>query len=772
MGQLVEGEIPQIFNGVSRQPDSVRYPGQVEDAENVQFSVESGGFSKRLGTRIKKKISGLSVGSKRKLHLINRDSTERYRVVLSNGSLRVFDSSYTERTVTASAGNLAWLTDDPDNFTLLTALDYTFIAKKTQTVAMASTVAPAAPALAVIYIAAVPDISAAVAYVVKVNGTTAGSYSANLSTDTTTTIATNLGAAITTGLGASYTVTVSGSYIFIKQNAGTAFTVTSASPRGDTSMLSYVGTITDASLAPAKAIDGMMLQVKGVSGLAFWIKFIAKNATSGEGYWVEAAAPGTKVAFDNTTMPRALVRNGDGTFTLDVLTWNNKMVGGDIDVPNPEFVGLTVQDILFTRNRLGLVAGETVYYSVAGDYFNFWPASATQTTDEDPFGLTNTTNSVSKFYFAIPFRRSTFIMGDNAQFEIGGLLLTASQASIDLATSYSASPVCRPVAVGDELYFPAEVGKVASVMSYVFEQSSVSETANDVSKHIEGYIPTPVVEMVGDPVRGQLMLLSGAERSALYVHRFYYQGQDRVQSAWGKYVFAGHTILSIQVIDGVVQMLVEWKSAVWLMELPSVEDIYKDFDWTPRTDAHQFITGTYTSFNNRTTWDLGYNATDPVAVTSNLFPDGKRMLSVPLTVSGTTVYATGDWSSAAMMIGENFDAFVELSRQFLRNQNNAAIIAGRLQLRTMSLRYTGTGYFTVDVTNDGRDTRSWIFSGRTLGSLNNRIQRFSIQSGTYRFGVRGNAETTTIRIGSDKFMPFSIVSAVWAGFFNEITRQG
>lgn len=769
---LVEGVIPQIFNGVSRQPDPVRYPGQVQDAENVVFSVESGGFSKRLGTRLKKKISGMTTGVKRKLHVINRDASERYRVVLSSGSIRVFDNSYTEHTVTASAGNLAWLTDDPDNFTLVTALDYTFIAKKTQKVLMSSTVVAAQPAYAVLYVGAVPDISAAVAYVVRINGVTNGTYSANISTDTTTTIASALSTNLSTNLGAGWTVTLSGSFIFIKNNAGTAFTVSSDSPRGDTALTSYVSTISDTSKAPAKALDGMMLHVQGTSGISFWIKFKANNVVSGEGYWVEAAAPGTKIAFDNTTMPRALVRNSDGTFTLDVLTWNDKTVGGDIDVPNPEFVGSYIYDIVFSRNRLGLLAGETVFYSAAGDYFNFWPKSATELVDDDPFGLTNTTNSVSRFYFAVPFRRSTFIMGDNAQFEVGGQLLTPNLASIDLATSYSASPICRPVAIGDELYFPAEVGKVASIMSYVFEQSSVSETANDVSKHIEGYIPTPVVEMVGDSVRGQLFLLSGADRSILYVHRFYYQGQDRVQSAWGKYVFAGHTIRSVQIIDGVVIMLVEWKGAVYLMELPSVEDVYNDYDWTPRVDAHQFITGTYTSFNNRTTWDLGYNASDPVAMTSNLFPDGKRMLSIPLTVSGTTVYATGDWSAAPMMLGENFNSWVELSKQFVRNPNSSAIISGRLQLRTLSLRYTDSGFFTVDVVPEGRDTRSSIFSGRILGSSSNRIQKFAILSGTYRLGVRCNAESATIRIGSSKFMPFSIVSAVWAGFFNEITRQG
>lgn len=771
MGQLVEGTIPQIFNGVSRQPHSVRYPGQVEEAVNVVFSVETGGFTKRLGTRIKLKLSGFSPGAARRLHIINRDRAERYRVVLSSGSLRVFDQDYVEKTVHADAANAAWLVGDPSDFSLLSALDYTFIVKKTDVVAMSSTVGPAAPAMAVVYVAASPDVGTAVLYKVDINGVNKASYSASTTSDTAT-IASNIQSQLSTNLGAGWTVTLSGSYVFIKNNANTPFTLSTNSPRGDTGLASYHDTVDSASAAPARALNGMMLNVKGTFGEGYWIKFAASNGTSGEGFWQETVTPGTHIAFDPATMPRALIRETDGSFTLQMLTWNDKTSGGDDDVPAPEFVGQTIQDLVFVRNRLGFVAGETVYFSAAGDYFRFWPKSATALNDDDPFGLTNTTNQVSKFYFATPFRRSTFIMGDTAQFEVGGTLLTAAQASIDLATSYPASTVCRPVPLGDELYFPAEVGKVASIMSYTFDESSVSETANDVTKHIEGYIPTPVVELAGDPIRGFLAVLTDADRSTLFTHKFYYQGQDRVQSAWSKNTFSGATILSSAMSDGVMILLAEWMGYVWLWELPNVEDEYEDYDWVPRIDQHQFLTGSYNATSNLTTWALGYNANDPVAITSNLFPDGKRMLSLALTKGINTVSAVGDWTAAPMMIGENFDAYVELSKQFLRNQDNTSIISGRLQLRTMTLRYTDTGYFTVDVTPEGRDTKRWVFSGRVLGSALDRIQRFPILGGNFRFGVRSNAETATIRIGSDKFTPFTIVSAVWTGFFNEISRQG
>lgn len=785
MGQLVEGQVPQIFNGVSRQPNSVRFPGQVQEAENVAFSVETGGFTKRFGARIKKKLTGLATGVARKLGIINRDTAERYRVVISNGSIKVFDEDYVERTVTADAENTAWLAEAPESFATLAALDYTFIVKRTQTVAMGAATAPTAPSILVLYVAATPEVEGAVSYIVKIKvgaTTYTGTYKASIKAstsgadttgiDTTASIATGLKTKLVTALGAGWTLSTSGSFIFVKKDDGAAFTVETDSPRGDTSLVAYKDSVADNSKAPARALHGMMLNVKGVLTDGYWIKFAADDGVSGDGIWTETVAPGAKLGFDATTMPRALVRNGDGTFTLQTLTWAQRKSGDETLLPPPEFVGERINDIVLIRNRLGLVAGETVFFSSAGDYFNFWQASASALNDDDPFGLTNTTSSVSRFFYAVPFRRSTFIMGDNAQFEVGGALLTPSLASIDLATSYSASTRCRPVAIGDELYFPAEVGKVSSIMSYVFDESTVSETANDVTKHIEGYVPSPVVELIGDPIRGQLMALSDSDRECLFVHKFYYQGTDRVQSAWSKHRFTGHTIRSMAILDGVVILLTEWKGAVWLMELPNVEDIYGDFDWTPRLDAHQLLTGTYDAGTGRTTWNLGYAPDDPVAISSSLWPTGRKMLSLPLDIALTTVSTKGDWSAHPMMIGENFDAFVELSKQFLRNANNAAIVNGRLQLRNMALRYTDSGYFTVEVTPSQRETRRWVFSGRIIGSADNQVQRFSILGGSYRFTVKSHSEDVRIVIRSDKFMPFTIVSAVWTGFFNEISRQG
>lgn len=760
---LREGVIPTLFQGVSRQPDSVRFVGQVEDAENVDFSVETGGFSPRLGLRLKKKITGLlATGDARRLHPINRDASEKYRMIISNGGIKVFDADYVEKTVNIDAAGLTWLADDPENFAVLTALDYTFIVKKSDVVAMAADVAPDAPSDAVLYVNTLNGNQ----YQVTINGVSQALY---IGAGDTAFVATQLTTQLSTNLGAGWTVNRVGSWIFIRKNDGTSFTIRQRSPEGDTYMNLWHGPLKSGDDAPAQARHGTMFHVlpPGIDTEGYWIKFAADDGSYGTGIWQETVAPGDLIAFDEETMPRALVRNMDGSFTLQTLDWSNKTAGNDEDMPPPDFVGDSINDIVFARNRLGFLSSETAYFSQAGDTFNFWPASAIQTLDSDPLGLTNTTNSVSKFYFGVPFRRSVFVMADSAQFEISGDTFTSTRASIDLATSYRASTRCRPVAVGDELYFPAEVGSFASLLSYVYDQDAVSETANDVTKHVPNFIPAPIVELAAEPIEGKVFLRSESDTDALYVHTFFYQGNERVQSAWARYVFAGMNVLSIGMLDGVLNLLVEYDGAVWLAEVPLKADIYDDFAWVPRLDFNQLLTGTYDAGDDTTTWDLGYAPTNPAAFTSMLFDDGMFQLS--LTIDGNTVIADGDWSAHPVMIGEQFDSYVDFSKQYLRDEKGASVIAGRLVIKAMTLNYANSGYFETTVTAEGRADKVKKFNARFIGDTDNTVQSIPIaDTGSFRFGVNSNAKTVSIRVGSTKPLPYTIVSAAWVGDFTQL----
>ena len=51
MGKLVEQSIKTMYQGVSRQPDPVRLPGQVEEADNILVSIVTGGIENRPASR-------------------------------------------------------------------------------------------------------------------------------------------------------------------------------------------------------------------------------------------------------------------------------------------------------------------------------------------------------------------------------------------------------------------------------------------------------------------------------------------------------------------------------------------------------------------------------------------------------------------------------------------------------------------------------------------------------------------------------------------------
>lgn len=97
----------QLAGGISQQPEHLRFPGQVADAENVDFSVADG-IRKRPGTRFEFRVTGLTAGVQYRLHAIERDSSEHYLVVIGSTVLKVFSTAGTAGSVTdVSAGGAA-----------------------------------------------------------------------------------------------------------------------------------------------------------------------------------------------------------------------------------------------------------------------------------------------------------------------------------------------------------------------------------------------------------------------------------------------------------------------------------------------------------------------------------------------------------------------------------------------------------------------------------------------------------------------------------------
>ncbi len=134
---VIHDTIPQFFNGVSQQAPNLRRTSQLEAQENC-FSSITDGVLPRPPTEHLARISA-SVTGNAFVHTINRDSEERFVVIIKNGSIEVYDLDGVQQTVTypAGTGYLA-VTDAKQQFEAYTVKDYTFILNKTVTAASTS----------------------------------------------------------------------------------------------------------------------------------------------------------------------------------------------------------------------------------------------------------------------------------------------------------------------------------------------------------------------------------------------------------------------------------------------------------------------------------------------------------------------------------------------------------------------------------------------------------------------------------------------------------
>jgi hypothetical protein len=136
---LINRAIPNLYNGVSQQPASLRLPSQAEEQINGISSVVYGVY-KRPPTRHVAKINNLT-NSDSYIHTINRDVNNQYVVVITNGDLKVYNIDGVEQTVSFPNGkDYLNATTPRDAFSVVTVADYSFVVNKTTTVAKLATV--------------------------------------------------------------------------------------------------------------------------------------------------------------------------------------------------------------------------------------------------------------------------------------------------------------------------------------------------------------------------------------------------------------------------------------------------------------------------------------------------------------------------------------------------------------------------------------------------------------------------------------------------------
>jgi hypothetical protein len=288
--------------------------------------------------------------------------------------------------------------------------------------------------------------------------------------------------------------------------------VSSADGLGDQAIKVCKDTAQRFSELPARAFHGFQIEIGGDQSSAFdnyWVEFSNPTGGSSTGIWKESCKGGELYRINGATMPHALKRLSDGTFSFEQIPWDERKVGDTESVPEPSFIGKQINDIFFHRNRLGLVADENVIFSRAGEFFTFWRSSATQTLDTDMIDVAVSHTKVSIIRHAIPFNETLLLFSDQTQFMLGAAdTLTPYTISINQTTEFQASLLAKPVGAGRNIYFAMNKGAYSGIREYYVDGQTKTNDAADVTAHVPKYIPGSVTKLAASSNEDVLVALS------------------------------------------------------------------------------------------------------------------------------------------------------------------------------------------------------------------------------------------------------------------------
>jgi len=790
---LVSNTIPNLINGVSQQPYNLRLASQAEEQENC-YSSTVDALSRRPPTKHIAKFSSSNFTSA-KLHTINRDTTERYQVVIVDDDLFVYDIDGTAKTVAFPDGKGYLNCSSPKTkFKCLTVADYTFVVNQEITAAMDAATSTARPKEALIW---VQQGNYGKTYTIKIGGSTVASYqtpdgssASHTANIDTAYIANELYNDLVTAIGGSYTITNLGSVIYLTKTSGD-FSIVAEDGLGGTAMSVIKDSVQSFSDLPYKAIENFNVKIVGSveSNVDdYYVKFVTSNNSGGtyNGVWAEAVAPGIVYKLNPATMPHILVRESSGDFTFKRATWVDRNAGDLDSNPNPSFIGNKITDTFFFKNRLGFLSNENVIMSGAGDFFRFFQATATQLLDDDPIDVAAAHVKVSILRSAIPYNESLLLNSDQTQFILTGSdILAPRTVSITPTTEFETVRDCKPVGSGKNVYFVAPKGPWASVLEYFTDNDLQVNDASEITSHVPRYIPAGVFSMAAATNEDLICLLTSGDVNSVYVYKFYWQGNTKLQSSWSKWTFPStDTLLAAEFIESTLYLVIQRSDGCY-MERIAVESGAADTDsdyitYLDRRVTEAQCSESYDAGTDVTTITIPFSAATSDTHTlvvrggnTNLGNPEGYMLPFEF-ASATTITVSGDHRTTKYYFGRNFASrYVPSTLLIRKNVGNAvvAVLEGRLQLRNGALNYDRTGYFRVNVTPLGRDTYTYIFSGRVLGSVNNIIGAVAIETGRFKFPVQAENTKTEIEIVADSHLPMFITSLEWEGFYHDRAKR-
>lgn len=790
---LISQSIKNLKSGISQQPNILRFPEQAESQING-WSSETRGLTKRPPTVFGKVLGEASeFGDAPMIHAIDRDESERYHIVFTGTGIRAFDMNGNEKTVN---GDMGYVTcDSPrDCLRMVTIADYTFITNKTKVVAIGTDTNLPDFNTENDFLIVVRGGQYGRTVTVKVDGLTASlALPSGISSDTATAAAmvaktdaqvmiTNLITAMgDAGFWAHYDYEAGNGYIHMTKKSGGTYTGLSVTD-GYANQLAVAVThsVQTFTKLPIEAPNGYVVEVVGDSQSqtdAFYVQYDSTDKV-----WKECVGWDTVLNIDETTMPHTLVRESDGSFTFGAAEWGIRTCGDEDTNEDPSFIGGTINDIFFFRNRLGFLSGENIIMSRTANYFRFFPASVANASDDDPIDSAVSHNRISILKYAVPFNEQLILFSDKGQFILGAQgVLTAQSAELNLTTEFEVSDLSRPLGLGRGVYYCTPRAEY-STLSRFYAVQDVTDVKNseDITSHVPNYIPNGIFSITGSTTENFVAVLTSGAKNKVFLYKFLYLNEQQVQRSWSEWNAAEDVeVLAFTPVGSKVYGISRNGSHIYTFSVNFTVDsldfvgepyqLYLDLKTPYTIPSEAFNDDTYkTTVDLSTVYGMHFVKGNIVMITEGGvsmefecpdtgWPDGTPVIEIE-----------GDFSGQNVFFGKALNFYYEFSKFLIKTNDASGMIQtqdiGRLQLRRAWFNFENSGAFYVDITNKDH-TFTYTMSGKKVGDSTMMLDQVGLVTGQFKFPCAGEANSITVGVRSTSTTPLTIIGAGWQGNF-------
>ena len=391
----------------------------------------------------------------------------------------------------------------------------------------------------------------------------------------------------TTVTGTPFTVERQGSVIKVTNALNKDFQIRvtdGLANQGLSAIYKEVSSITD---LPANCYNGFRIKIIGDAELDqddYYVRFKTKdNEDFGEGSWVETAgwtqdgsATGSSQYIDNVldqdTMPVRLIPDQTTgkitSFTLKVVDWAGRDSGDDNSNPLPSFKGNKINDIFFFKNRLGFLTDDSVVFSEADEYFNFFRTTTQSLLDSAPIDVGISHTKISLLKYAQAFQEKLMLFSAKTQFVLRGAdLLTPKTVTISPVTEYDVSESIRPLALSSHIYFNFKRNSFEGLLEYTVDNNTETYGAAEITEQVNKYIPSNIVRMEGSSSENMIIIQSDSDYKKLFVYKYFWQGREKIQSSWMSFTFA-REVRAFKFIESTLHIITTDSDGTYLEKIP------------------------------------------------------------------------------------------------------------------------------------------------------------------------------------------------------------